>query len=49
MEERGGDAVGEGGVVGLPSFLSSILRFLIAVSCPCAAAFVHHSLAFEYD
>ena len=34
----GGDAVVGGAVVGLPSCSSSILRFLIAVSCPSFAA-----------
>ena len=50
MEGSGGDAVGEGGVVvGLPSFLSSIFRFLIAPSCPIFAALVHHSSANSFD
>ena len=33
-------------VVVRPSSLLSILRFLIASTCPCAAALVHCSLAF---
>ena len=35
------------GVVVLPSSLSRISRFLIALSCPCSAAFINHS-HFEY-
>ena len=34
----------EDGVVVLPSSSSNSLSALIAVSCPCDAAFVHHSL-----
>ena len=50
IEEGGGGAVGEGGVVvGLPSFSSSILRFLIAFSCPSLAALVNHLRANSYD
>ena len=50
MGGGGGDAVGEGGVVvGLPSFLSSIFRLLIAPLCPSFAALVHHSRANSFD
>ena len=48
----GGDVlagVGAVVVVDLPSFLSSILRFSIALSFPSFAALVHHSRANSFD
>ena len=36
-------------VVDLPSSSSSILRLLIAVSCPSSTALVHHSRAKSFD
>ena len=50
MEGEGGDAVVVGAVVvDLPSSSSSILRFLVAFSCPSFAALVHHSRANTFD
>ena len=53
-EQQTGGAVGGDNTVfdagvDLPSCLSNVLRYSIAVCCPSFAAFVHHARANSFD